>query len=99
MDSGCFSATDIFLGAFKGMRNVILMGTSSGGGSGRPRRAILAHSGITLYLSSMISFRANGKLYDGRGVRPDVEAPITATDLIGTTDTVLDAALNRLRHG
>jgi hypothetical protein len=99
MDSGCFSATDILLSAFKGLPKVTLMGTPSGGGSGRPNRVELTHSGIALYLSSMISFQANGQLYDGRGILPDVEVSITATDLIGTTDTVLDAAMKRIRHG
>lgn len=98
MDSGCFSATDIFLGAFKGMPKITLIGTASGGGSGRPVRVDLANSRIALQLSSMVSFRANGELYDGRGIRPDVAVPIAATDLIGATDTVLDAAIKQLRQ-
>ncbi len=96
LDSGCFSATDIFLGAFKGMPKITLMGTASGGGSGRPRRVELAHSRIVLHLSSMISLRAYGRLYDGRGILPDVEIQTAATDWIGATDTVLDVALKRL---
>ena len=47
MDSVCFSATDIFLGAFKGWRNVTLMGTPSGGGSGCAVSTRLKHSNIT----------------------------------------------------
>jgi hypothetical protein len=97
LDAGCFSATDIFLGAFKGWRNVTLMGSTSGGGSGRARPLQLTHSGIRLQFSSMASFQASGLLYDGRGIEPDVEALPTATDLIGKTDTVLDAARERLR--
>ena len=96
MDSACFSATDIFLGAFKGWRNVTLMGTPSGGGSGRSQGYILPKSGIRLRLSSMASFRPDGRLYEGRGVEPDVVAMPSATDWIGRTDSVLDAALRRL---
>lgn len=97
MNAGCFSATDIFLGAFKGRPNVTLMGSASGGGSGRARSLRLANSGIGLRLSSMVSFRPDGKLYDGRGVDPDVETWPEPTDLIGRTDTVLDAAVKKLR--
>jgi hypothetical protein len=97
MDSGCFSATDIFLGAFKGWRNVTLVGTPSGGGSGRARVVELSHSRIQLQFSSMASFQPDGKLYDGRGVMPDIEVAPRATDLIGKTDAALETALKRLR--
>jgi len=96
MDSGCFSATDIFLGAFKGWRNVTLMGSSSGGGSGRAKRVVLRNSGVAVQLSSMASYQPNGQLYDGRGVAPDVAVEAVATDLIGKTDSVLEAAVKRL---
>jgi hypothetical protein len=97
MNAGCFSATDVFLGAFKAWKNVTLVGTPSGGGSGRARSIRLANSGIGLRLSSMASFRPDGKLYDGRGVEPDVEVWPEPTDLIGRTDTVLDRAVKRLK--
>jgi C-terminal processing protease CtpA/Prc len=97
MNADCFSATDIFLGAFKGWRKVTLMGTASGGGSGRVRRTTLQNSGLVVHLSSMASFRADGKLYEGRGILPDEQVPTAATDLIGATDSVLEAALRRLQ--
>jgi hypothetical protein len=96
-NAGCFSATDVFLGAFKGRPNVTLMGTPSAGSSGRARTLRLANSGITVRLSSIASFQPDGKLYDGRGVEPDVEAWPEPTDVIGRTDTVLDAAVKRLQ--
>ena len=96
-NAGCFSATDVFLGAFKGRENVTLMGTTSGGGSGRARGVRLANTGITVRLSSMASYRPDGKLYDGRGVEPDVECWPEPTDVIGRTDTTLDAAVKRLQ--
>jgi C-terminal processing protease CtpA/Prc len=97
MDGDCFSATDIFLGALKGWRNVTLMGTRSGGGSGRGLPYALPKSKLRVRLSSMASFQPDGKLYDGRGVEPDVEVKPRATDFIGKTDTVLDAAVKKLR--
>jgi len=97
MSTTNYSACDIFLGAFKGWKNVTLMGTPSGGGSGRYRTYRLHNSLIAVNLSSMASFRPNGKLYDGNGIQPDIIAEPIATDFIGETDPVLDAALERLR--
>ena len=96
-DTACFSATDIFLGAFQGHRNVTILGTTSGGGSGRTQSHRLAHSGITVRLSTMASFRADGRLYDGRGVDPDVRVLPQPHDFTGASDAVLEAALKRLR--
>ncbi len=95
-DGGCFSATDVFLGAFKGWRDVTLLGTQSGGGSGRAIGGKLPHSGLEFRVSSMASFRADGSLYDGVGVTPDVVVEPRATDFVGATDTQLDAALARI---
>ena len=77
-------------------KNVTLMGTPSDGGSGRSETLRLHHSLIELHTSTMASFRADGSLYDGRGVALDVEMKPTATDFIGKTDTILDAAIQRL---
>ena len=96
-DAGCFSATDIFLGGFQGMRGVTLLGMNSGGGSGRSRSYTLPNSGLEIRLSSMASFRANGDRYDGKGVAPDIEAPYTLQDLTGKKDTLLERAIQRLR--
>jgi len=96
-DGGCFSATDVFLAAFQGWRDVTLLGTPSGGGSGRARAYRLAHSGIGVRLSSMASFRTDGRAYDGLGIQPDVLVLPAAEDFLGRGDAQLDAALARLR--
>jgi C-terminal processing protease CtpA/Prc len=79
----------------KGWRNVTLIGTPSGGGSGRAIPLTLRNSAIALRLSSMASFQRDGKLYDGRGVEPDVMLQPAAGDWIGKTDTALDAAVKQ----
>ncbi|MEM7166566.1 MAG: S41 family peptidase [Planctomycetota bacterium] len=96
MDSTCFSATDIFLGAFEGRSGVTLMGTASSGGSGRSRKTTLANSQVQVRLSSMVSYRRNGKLYDGVGIVPDVVIHPTVADLLGESDSILEAARSRL---
>ena len=98
MDSGCFSATDNFLGALKGLPDVTLLGTASGGGSGRMTVFTLPSSRIPLSVCQMASFRANGDLFDGRGVAPDVVLRPRPEDFLRDQgDSVLDAALVRLR--
>jgi len=96
IDSGCFSATDIFVGAFAGRPGVTLMGTPTGGGSGRSQGFQLAHSGLRVKLSTMASFRRDGSLYDGRGIDPDIARAPTIQDLAGQGDSILEAARKRL---
>ena len=97
MDSANFSATDIFLGAFKGHPNIALMGTPSGGGSGRTQKTWLANSDISVRLSSMASFRTNGLLYEGRGIQPDIVMEPEPGYFIGQSDATLKAAIEVLR--
>lgn len=92
MDTRNFSACDIFLGAFKGWRNVTLLGTPSGGGSGSAKTYRLHYSDIAVKLSTMASFQPDGKLYEGRGIRPDIYMEPVPTDWIGQSDTLLDRA-------
>jgi C-terminal processing protease CtpA/Prc len=96
IDAGAFSATDVFVGSFKGWRDVTLMGTATGGGSGRAKSFYLPASGIEGRFSTMASFQPGGLLYDGRGVEPDVVAAETVDDWLGRTDSVLEAARRRL---
>ncbi len=97
MDEGCFSATDIFLGAFKGSANVTLIGQPSGGGSAHSQGFRLPRSGISVRCASMASFRPNGKLYDTNGVEPDVlVTPPPEYYVQGGKDVILDKALELL---
>jgi len=98
MDPWNYSACDIFLGAFKGVKNVTLMGRPSGGGSGCYQVYWLRNSKIRIHLSSMASFQPNGKLYDGNGIRPDIIVEPAPTDFIGKTDILLDTAIKSLIH-
>ncbi len=98
-DSGCFSASDIFLGGFEGHPNVTLLGTPSGGGNGWMESYSLPNSGIRVVLCQSAKFRPKGQLYDTVGVTPDVLVEARPEDLFGETDAALEAALSRLREG
>lgn len=97
IDPSCFSATDVFCAAFKGVDGVTLVGTPTGGGSGRSRPVRLPNSGFELRMSSMASFQPTGELFDGVGVTPDVTVETEPTDFVGETDAVLDRAIEVLR--
>ena len=104
MNDRCFSATDIFLSAFKGWENVTLMGTPSSGGSARSQSFFLPNSGLIGRIASMASFQKDGSLYDGNGVMPDIEVhPETLDFLKSGKDNVLNQAIlhhliNRNQH-
>lgn len=93
LDEGCFSATDVFVAALAELPNVTLAGTTSGGGSGRARGHVLAHSRLPVQLSTMLSCQPSGALYDGNGVNPAVSVPRTLDDYLGRTDTQLARAV------
>ncbi|MCB9230977.1 MAG: hypothetical protein H6581_04905 [Bacteroidia bacterium] len=96
-DGDCFSATDIFLGVFKGKPGFHLMGQVSRGGSGGPFEAELFHSGLTVKMPRYASYRPNGKLYEKDGIQPDTFYEPTLSDLAGLSDGLLDLALQRLK--
>ena len=95
-DSGSFSASDIFLGGFKGLPNTTLMGTASGGGNGWMDSYTLPNTELEIVLCQTAKFRPTGEPYDGLGVPPDVVMEATPQDLMGQSDSVLEAALQRL---
>jgi C-terminal processing protease CtpA/Prc len=97
MNGKCFSATDIFLAALKGMPNVTLVGAPSGGGSARAETYRLGDTPISVRLGSMVSFMPNGQLFDTHGVTPDVVLEPEPGYFVGESDNTLDAALKLLQ--
>jgi len=97
-DSSTFSAGDIFAGAFEEHPNTTQIGMPTGGGNGKMDDYTLPNSKLGIVLCWSAKFRANGKLYDGTGIAPDVQMEATPQDLFGETDTVLDAAVKKLHE-
>ncbi len=97
-NSGSFSATDGFLGAFSDLPQITLVGGPSGGGSGASRRFQLKHSEVFVALSTMASFRANGMTFDGNGIPVDVEIHPALEDYITDSDSILDRGIAHLRE-
>ena len=97
-NSGSFSATDGFLGAFSDLPQATLVGQPSGGGSGANRRFRLKNSEVYVSLSSMASFRANGKTFDGNGIEVDVLVQPTIEDYLTEQDSVLDRGMSVIQE-
>lgn len=97
-DARCFSATDVFLAALKGLPNVTLVGEPSGGGSARAQVVELPASGLKVRLASMASFQPTGELFDGHGVQPDVLVRPRPEFFVGGQDAVLERGLEILRR-
>ena len=99
MDEGSFSATDIFVAAFKGWRNVTLIGTPSGGGSARYPGVTLPVSRLSVMLASTVSFQLDGKLIDSDGTEPDVLVhPDPDYFLARGWDAALERAVDQVRR-
>lgn len=98
VDAGCFSATDVFAGALAEFPQVTLVGGTTSGGSGRARSHLLPESGLAVRLSTMASFRPNGRRYDGLGVEPDVPVGRAPGDRVGESDAQLARALEVLEE-
>lgn len=95
-NAGSASASDGFANAFKLLPQTTLMGEATAGMSGSNRPVTLGYSKLTLNLSSMISFRPNGQLFEGNGVEVDIEQVPTVNDYIYHEDSVLKSAHNIL---
>jgi Peptidase family S41 len=96
MDTACFSATDVFLGAMKGRKNITLLGQPSSGGSGFALMYDLPKAGLKFRVASMLSFQPNGQLYDTLGIQPDVFVLPGLEDFISDSDAVLTQAIQHI---
>jgi carboxyl-terminal processing protease len=83
-DSLTFSASEDFLLGLQGLDHVTVVGQSSGGGSGRPR-ALRLLPGMTLTMSTALTYDREGRCVEGAGIPVDVPAS-------GSDDEVLALA-------
>jgi hypothetical protein len=97
MNGRSFSATDSFLAGLKGMKNVTLLGTPSQGGSAYTQEVPLGSTSLRVRIGSIVSFQADGRLFDGHGVQPDVVVEPEPEYYIGGLDAGLTEALRRLK--
>jgi C-terminal processing protease CtpA/Prc len=80
------------------MRNVLLLGTPSSGGSAFTQEIVLGTTPLRLRIGSIASFQIDGKLFDGNGILPDVLLEPSPEYYIGGRDPVLDEAVRRIKR-
>jgi hypothetical protein len=98
LDHRCFSAGEIFLAGMRSLPNVTLMGTSTtacGGGTTTTYR--LANSGLEVFLTGMVFVTADGQLLDEVGIRPDIVVEPEVGYYLGTSDQMLDKAVEFIK--
>lgn len=97
IDANCFSATDVFIHAMSLLPNVMLIGQPSAGSSGAPMTWPTPIPGVSLRLSSILSYRADGTRFDDpRSQEPDIRIDPLPTYFIGQSDVVLDEAVRTI---
>lgn len=76
-----FSASEDFLLGLQGLDHVTVVGEPSGGGSGRPR-ALRLLPGMTLTVSTALTFDRTGHCVEGAGIPVDVSAAGSDDDVL-----------------
>lgn len=96
-DAGCGSACEDFVMPFKDNGRATLVGETTTGSTGQP----FVHdfgNGMLLLVGSVRAFFPDGSEFEGVGVRPDIEIPLTPEEIKSGTDSALARALEEVRR-
>lgn len=93
MGPRCFSSNEAFLLMMRKVGNARLFGERSHGSSGNPQPVDLGNGAVAM-VPSWEAMDAEGKVFEGVGIEPDVEVKF---DRASGKDAVLEAALDWLR--
>ncbi len=91
-----YSAAEDFAVAFDAMKRGLIVGEATGGSTGQPLLVSLPGGGSARICTKADTY-PDGTRWVGKGIRPAVAVKPTLADLRRGRDTVLEAALARLR--
>lgn len=94
---GSYSATEGFVSAMRTLPNVVVVGDTTGGGSGNPSVYPL-REGYGFALSRWIEYTAEGQPIEGRGIAPDRAVPFGDGAVAVGEDETLRYALTLARR-
>lgn len=92
-----FSAAEDFLVAYVTMKRGLIIGEPTGGSTGQPLYFTLPGGGGAVVCSKRDKF-PDGSDFVGKGVLPDIVVHPTIADFRAKRDTVLEAALKKLKE-
>ncbi|MFG0244241.1 MAG: S41 family peptidase [Phycisphaerales bacterium JB054] len=98
IDERCISASDIFAAAMKVLPRVRLVGRPTRGASGMSVEQTLGRW-ADVKISTMVSFMADGRLFDWHGIEPDIAAAVVPGDFTRQgSDTALAEAIRLVQE-
>ncbi|MEM8885980.1 MAG: S41 family peptidase [Planctomycetota bacterium] len=97
VDGGTRNSAEVLAFALQHAGRAVVVGEASGGSDGGPVTLTLENSRLRVTLSTIASYRPDGKLYLGSSVQPSLLRPRDPVDWTGAADAQLQAALERLR--
>ncbi|MGC2475925.1 MAG: S41 family peptidase [Candidatus Sulfotelmatobacter sp.] len=93
VDSDCASACEGFVAPFKDNHRATIIGESTWGSSGQPYMYAFGN-GMSFHLGAKREYFPDGSAFEGIGIKPDIEVPLTLQDL----KTGRDAALLKVEE-
>ena len=91
-----FSAASIMAACFQGLPNIYLAGVTTDGSSGNSERFELRNAGMTVRISTMVSFQKNGQILDGNGTLPDIKLERNLDQVLWHTDYQLQSLVEKI---
>jgi len=88
VDGACASACEDFVAPFKDNHRATIVGESTMGSSGQPYYYDFGN-GMSFRISTKREYFPDGAAFEGIGVKPDVEVPLTLDDLKGGRDSAV----------
>jgi hypothetical protein len=92
---GVYSSNESFISAMRELPNVLVLGDTTGGGTGNPAEHSLG-DGWRYTVSRWIERTADRRIIEWQGIPPDEHVPWNASMAAQGRDLVLEAALSRL---
>jgi len=92
---GVYSSSETFIAAMRELPNVVILGDTTGGGSGNPRTFPFG-DGWTCSVSRWIEWTADRRVIEWQGIPPDVFVAWDSVAVSHNRDPVLEAAVARL---
>ena len=99
VDVSCLSSNEYFISGLKDNKRAFLIGETTGGSSGNPRKFIIPYNrgSFEVYVSTWLFYRLNEKPLEGRGVTPDLIVKQSLSDFINKRDRILEVAVKQIQ--